>query len=155
MLQLCVNKTMTLRSRQVGPGVMFNKCHYGTRDAFEVLSIFADNIIYSFIIEWPSGKSIRYIQRRKLNISRYTLFLNLKFYNKYDVQGAFIWIQPEKRPKWDSSWQFMVPLSIVLLTTIGPTLIGSHGGLQVDKPKVGKVTGSVDSPWRAITQKPN
>ena len=38
------------------------------------------------------------------------------------------------------------PLSILLLAAIGAKLIGPHGGLQVDKPKVGKVTGSVDSP---------
>ena len=38
------------------------------------------------------------------------------------------------------------PLSVLLLATIGVKLIAPHGGLQVDKPKVGKVTGSVDSP---------
>ena len=38
------------------------------------------------------------------------------------------------------------PLSILLLTAIGAKLIGPHGGLQVDKSKVGKVTGSVDAP---------
>ena len=32
------------------------------------------------------------------------------------------------------------------MAAIGAKLIGPHGGLQVDKPKVGKVTGSVDSP---------
>ena len=37
------------------------------------------------------------------------------------------------------------PLSILLLAAIGAKLIGPHGVLQVDKPKVGKVTGSVDS----------
>ena len=38
-------------------------------------------------------------------------------------------------------------LSILLLAAIGAKLIGPHGGLQVDKQKVGKVTGSVDFPY--------
>ena len=38
------------------------------------------------------------------------------------------------------------PLSILLLDAIGAKLIGPHGGLQVGKPKVGKVTGSMDAP---------
>ena len=37
-------------------------------------------------------------------------------------------------------------LSILLLAAIGAKLIGPHGGLQVDKLKVGKVTDSVDAP---------
>ena len=37
-------------------------------------------------------------------------------------------------------------LSILLLAAIEAKLIGPHGGLQVDKEKVGKVTDSVDSP---------
>ena len=37
------------------------------------------------------------------------------------------------------------PLSILLFAAIGAKLIGPHGGLKVDKPKVGKVTDSVDS----------
>ena len=37
-------------------------------------------------------------------------------------------------------------MSILLLAAIGVKLIGPHGGLQVDKSKVGKVTGSVDAP---------
>ena len=35
---------------------------------------------------------------------------------------------------------------VLLLATIGAKLIGPHIGLQVVKPNVGKVTGSVDSP---------
>ena len=42
-------------------------------------------------------------------------------------------------------------LSILLLAAIGAKLIGPHGGLQVDKPKVGKVTGSVDAPLSNIS----
>ena len=34
---------------------------------------------------------------------------------------------------------------------VGAKLIGPRDGLQVDKPKVGKVTGSVDSPkYRSV-----
>ena len=41
------------------------------------------------------------------------------------------------------------PLSILLLlAAIGAKLIGPQGGLQVDKPNVGKVTGSVDAHYR-------
>ena len=46
-----------------------------------------------------------------------------------------------------STWEMAkmrYTLSILLLAAIGAKLIGPHGGLQVDKPKVGKVTGSVD-----------
>ena len=42
------------------------------------------------------------------------------------------------------------PLSILLLAAIGAKLIGPHGGLQVDEPKVGKVTGYVDAPNSAF-----
>ena len=42
------------------------------------------------------------------------------------------------------------PVSILLLAAIGAKLIGLHGGFQVDKPKVGKVTGSVDAPHLII-----
>ena len=46
----------------------------------------------------------------------------------------------------------MVPpvVSILLFAAIGAKLIGSHGGLQVDKQKVCQVTGSVDSPSKVI-----
>ena len=33
-----------------------------------------------------------------------------------------------------------------MLAAIGAKLIDPHGGFQVDKSKVGKVTGSVDTP---------
>ena len=45
------------------------------------------------------------------------------------------------------------PLSILLLAAIGAKLIGPHGGLQVDEPKVGKVTGSVDTPYCSYSVK--
>ena len=38
-----------------------------------------------------------------------------------------------KMPKWDSFWQVIVPLSILLLAAIGAKLIGPHGNLQVGK----------------------
>ena len=38
-------------------------------------------------------------------------------------------------------------MSILLLAEIGAKLISPHGGLQVEKPKVGKIiTGFVDAP---------
>ena len=58
---------------------------------------------------------------------------------------------PKKRPKWDSFWQVMVPLSILLLATMGAKLIGPQGGLQVAKQKVCQVTGSVESPLSNIS----
>ena len=51
-----------------------------------------------------------------------------------------------------SFWQIMVPPSILLLAAIEAKLIGPYSGLQVDKPKVGKVTASVDSPFYFIVR---
>ena len=47
--------------------------------------------------------------------------------------------------------EMYVHLSILLIAANGAKLIGPHGGLQVDKPKVGKVTGSVDAPLSNIS----
>ena len=44
------------------------------------------------------------------------------------------------------SYRYTCPLSILLLNGIGSKLIGPHGVLQVNKPKVGIVTDSMDAP---------
>ena len=64
--------------------------------------------------------------------------------------GSAIWMSTWKRPKLDRFWQVTVPLAYPTAHRHRSEAHSPYGG-QVDKQKVGLVTGSVDSPICDLT----
>ena len=124
-----------------------NLKHTGTEILFNSIITEFENVIVIILFLYLI---LRYFKKCSWKTGS-DLYLMCTVCNTWIVRGGLLVVgvgsfHGRETAKWDCFWNVYIPLSVLLLATIGAKLIGPHGGLQVDKRNIIDVTRSVNSP---------